>query len=158
MLKKTILIAGLGLAVLGSQPVLARDDTVIGALIGAGVGAAIGHNVGGERGAVLGGAIGAVTGATIGGADRGYTRTHYEAPPAHYAPPQPAYDPLYGPAYVQVPAYPRRAPAYVERIDHPQASHRDRHEHHWKRHHHHRHDRCDEGRHDRDHRDGYRWR
>ncbi|HMV53380.1 MAG TPA: YMGG-like glycine zipper-containing protein [Rhodocyclaceae bacterium] len=149
MLKKTFLIAGLGIAMIGAQPVFARDDTVIGALIGAGVGAAIGHNVGGERGAVLGGAIGAVTGASIGGANRGYTRTHYEEPGAYYTP---------QPAYVEVPAYPRRAPVLVERIDYPPVSYRDRDERRWNRHHHHRHDRCDEDRHDRRHGDAYRWR
>lgn len=149
MLKKTILIAGLGIATLGAQPVFARDDTVIGALIGAGVGAAIGHNVGGEHGAVLGGAIGAVTGASIGGADRGYTRTHYEAPQAYYTP---------QPAYVEAPAYPRQAPVFVERIDYPAVSYRDRDARHWKRHHHRRHDRCDEDRHGHRHSDAYHWR
>ena len=137
MFRKTLLIAGLGLTAITAQPALARDDAVIGALIGAGVGAAIGHNVGGDRGAVLGGAIGAVTGATIVSADRDYVRTHYE-PAEVYYPPRPVdRDRLY---------FQPREPVLVERITYPpQIVQRD-----WRddppRHRHwHRHDdrRCD---------------
>lgn len=63
MLKKMFAMAALiGAAGATATPALAGDDSVIGALLGAGVGAVIGHSVGGDRGAVIGGAVGAVAG------------------------------------------------------------------------------------------------
>lgn len=167
MLKKMFAMAALiGAAAATATPALAGDDSVIGALLGAGVGAVIGHSVGGDRGAVIGGAVGAVTGASIAHAEGRYERTHYEAQPDYYEPPSP---PRYFQEGPQPSYYPgvtvvERRPVVVERITYPPRWHR-----HW-------HDRCDherrvpdrnrEYRDDRDGRDGgryghdqgYRWR
>jgi len=110
MLKKKILVAGLVVAAAASSPVLAGDNTVVGALFGAGLGAVIGHGVGGDRGAVIGGAVGAVAGASIASADDRYERTHYEAPRAYYPPPR---------YYDERPVVERRNPVVVERVTYP---------------------------------------
>ena len=110
MFKKTIVVAGLAVAAVASSPALAGNDTVVGALFGAGLGAVIGHGVGGDRGAVIGGAVGAVAGASIASADGRYERTHYEAPRAYYPPPR---------YYGEVPVFERRNPVVVERITYP---------------------------------------
>jgi hypothetical protein len=158
MLKKMFAMAALiGAAAASATPALAGDDSVIGALLGAGVGAVIGHSVGGDRGAVIGGAVGALTGASIAHAEGRYERTHYEAPREYYPPPpQPSYFP-------EAPVVERR-PVVVERITYPPRWHR-----HWNdRYDHERRvpDRNREYRHDRDgrnadrygHDQGYRWR
>ena len=144
MFKKTIMVAGLALVAAASSPVLAGDDTVVGALLGAGVGAVIGHGVGGDRGAVIGGAVGAVAGASIANAEGRYERTHYEAPRAYYPPPPPRR------YYDETPVFERRDPVVVEQITYPPRWHRHRS---WHERHN-REDRCD---HDRDYRrDRYR--
>lgn len=130
MLKKTIAMAALiGLTGVAATPALAGDDTVLGALLGAGVGAVIGHGVGGDRGAVIGGAVGAVAGASIANADGRYQRTHYEMAPAYYPPPAPRY-------YEEVPVFERRGPVVVEQVAYPpRFEHRwhEEHRHHYER-------------------------
>lgn len=130
MLKKMFAMAALiGAAGATATPALAGDDSVIGALLGAGVGAVIGHSVGGDRGAVIGGAVGAVTGASIAHAEGRYERTHYEAPREYYPPPS---QPRYYPEAPQPSYYPgvtvvERRPVVVERIAYPPRWHR-----HWR--------------------------
>lgn len=147
MLKKMFAMAALiGAAGATATPALAGDDSVIGALLGAGVGAVIGHSVGGDRGAVIGGAVGAVTGASIAHAEGRYERTHYEAPREYYPPPS---QPRYYPEAPQPSYYPgvtvvERRPVVVERIAYPPRWHR-----HWR-------ERCDHERRVPDHYRGYR--
>lgn len=156
MRKNTVLLAGLVLAAGISPTVLAGDDAVIGALLGAGVGAAIGHGVGGDRGAIIGGAVGAVAGVSIANANGRHDRTHYATPRPYYAPPAPAayYDPDDAPEFERY-----RDPVVEERIDYPPRRHR-----HERRY---RDDRCDDERDDRSYRyrerhhsyrDRYNWR
>lgn len=152
MFKKTIVVAGLALAA-ASSPVLAGDDNVIGALLGAGVGAVIGHGVGGDRGAVIGGAVGAVAGASIANADGRYERTHYEAPRAYF-PPSP-------PRYYEVPVFERRRPVVVEQIAYPPRWNRQWHERYRRHNDRHDHDRDFRQEHHRGqdgHDRGYNWR
>ena len=163
MLKKMFSMAALiGAAGAPATPALAGQDSVIGALLGAGVGAVIGHSVGGDRGAVIGGAVGAVTGASIAHAEGRYERTHYEAPREYYPPPPPAryYPEGPRPSYYPGVTVVERRPVVVERIAYPPRWHRnwnDRYDHQRRVPEHYR-----EYRDARDGRDGhdqgYRWR
>lgn len=81
----------IGLAALGlGGTALARDnDSVAGALLGAGAGAIIGHSVGGPDAAVAGGIIGALTGAAVASHRPPAVAVHYGggygyAPPVYY--------------------------------------------------------------------------
>jgi hypothetical protein len=100
----------IGLAALGLGGTASANDSVAGAILGAGAGAIIGHTVGGPDAAVAGGLIGAMTGAAVASSHfRPGVSVHSAGgygypPPAYY--PRPSRGPVYvvpPPAIVVVP-------------------------------------------------------
>jgi len=110
--RKPLIIAAVAAATVGvtalSSQAYARDDALLGAVVGAGIGAAIGHNVHGHDGAIVGGAIGAIAGASIAANSPYYYDSGYYAAPAPVYAPAPAY-------YGDAPTYYQVAPVYYPR-------------------------------------------
>lgn len=95
----------IGMAALAAGTGAQAQDSVAGAIFGAGTGAIIGHVLGGPDAAVAGGLVGAVTGAALASAgNRSAVQVHYDGGyGGRYAPPR--YDPRHsrGPVYVMPP-------------------------------------------------------